>query len=160
MKGENTMGLDNGIVLKIKLSEDKIIAIENLLDHYRIRDFWKDIDASTMIVAEEEKEYAEISIVYFRKYWGLRDRIVQLLFDKYDQDAYEIKLTSEDLPAIIDVMTDIEREGYENVSTIWTIPEVVEHFLTQKAQIYRLYWLLEAFEEEGVEYDCYFYDSY
>lgn len=60
-----------------------------------------------------------VEIAYWRKAWGLRDEILEVLH--CDNDAYQIKVDREDIPAILKEIKEFFHESYfiDNARTIW-----------------------------------------
>lgn len=163
------MGLDNGVTLTIKANEKNIDAITNLLEIYNLEDFWdsnkyeESLQYFDNYIGNDKKEEIDIviDIAYWRKYWSFRNEVVSTL-PHFNEDDYMFDLGSPDLVQdFIDIMSYFERQGPNcDISSIWTMPEAISHFLQQKSNMYKLMWLMEQLDKHYIAYECYFYDSY
>lgn len=134
------MGLDNGIEIKNCTS-----------------DILVDIPA-TWIWQNDNGDIWCIEAIYMRKWWGVRDQIVEYLNAKYCDD-WEWKLDIEDLEYIRDIFSSWndedrwEREG----DSIWSwednIPEQLEKHMTTCD-------ILIELQKKYPNIDICFYDSY
>lgn len=73
-------------------------------------------------------------VCYFRKYWGLRYRLIDALDTAVE---YEVELTLKDMFTIKEMLSyycDIEHVRGEELSTIWSTNEECHHIRTQYAQ--------------------------
>ena len=133
------MGLDNGIVA-IGLTRDNIPSFVQL-------PFSKDQTPD------------EIDITYWRKCWGLRGDILDVLHASYQEDTCHISVDTEDIPAIVREMQKYCSKEYwdENANSIWEFDEIIDFGLIQ--QMINLKWL-HSYMLEHPEVKCYFYDSY
>lgn len=141
------MGLDNGIVLK------------NYKKHH-IPEYI--IDLCPFDCMDEKTE--ELDLCYWRKYWSLRNEIVQRihLYKPGDvEDDGNMKLDPEDVDAIRKVLINyLDRKYWEDGhdDCIWDYDEAKGNILNS---IIILIWLadyMKLSKEEPVE--VYFYDSY
>lgn len=131
------MGLDNGFILRgVKRTE---------------------IPSFVVLPFDGGSRDDEVEIVYWRKCWGLRNMITQVLH--MDKDTYEAKVEAEDLRAILRKMPQFFDKTYweDEGDSIWTFEEAFENILLQ--QTINLYWL-ESYLSEHPDKECYFYDSY
>jgi len=133
------MGLDNGIVAT-GLTRD-------------------DIPCFVKLPFDKDYPPNEIDITYWRKWWGLRGDILDVLHAPYQEDTCHIPVDAEDIPAIIRKMEKYCSKEYwdENADSIWEFEEVIGFSLLQ--QMLNLKWL-HAYMLEHPEVKCYFYDSY
>lgn len=136
------MGLDNGIIIRDKQTKEEVTCEEaNISSQFFIGD-----NSST--------------ILYMRKYWGVRNEIVSAL-DM--QDDYEKILTSADIQTIIGILWNFTDKGYfeENAeSSIWDWQETLPNLMRG---ICNLKIILNDIEVENLDLDKYeivFYDSY
>lgn len=135
------MGLDNGIILRGDLPtkyDDVPHTLELHTDH--------------------------MEICYWRKHWGLRDKIIGVLCRNYERDGreetnYEWKLNHHDVLDIIDlVQQELHKstfEEWEDDRCIWTWTESLPNNARNFAH---LYWLVEWMQDHACE--VIFYDSY
>ena len=143
------MGLDNGIMLRHRSQkevEDNIGVYANVIREPYVGD-------------EGKHGYYEYEVCYWRKCWGLRDKILAILGDKFKDEDYECELTIKDLEAIREIeygyMCDPD-EWDENGSTIWDFNDMLPHFAKD---IVSISWLIEFLKRHPKAY-AYFYDSY
>ena len=100
------MGLDNGIDIIYNiglLEEEKAI---NLSVPYALRE-----NLMSMYVRVKDDEYLlEAEVVYWRKWWGCRNAVVNYLDNKYktDLDTYRWQLDTEDCRAIINILYEFD----------------------------------------------------
>lgn len=76
-----------------------------------------------------EREY---EVCFFRKYWGLRDKILEIL--NKEQEEYLYPVSVEDLCAIKDLFecySKVENTKGANLSLIWNWIEEVYHIRTE-----------------------------
>lgn len=134
------MGLDNGIILKLK---DKTLP----------QDFPGELD-------DYEKEHlsrtGELEVAYWRKCWGIRNEIVNMLHMKNDEGEHIIE--HDDVKPIRRILISYMHPNYweENADSIWEYDEMVENLIDQ---LIKLKWL-EYYLREHKDAECYFYDSY
>ena len=135
------MGLDNGIILKI---EDKKLPA----------DFPTTPDSFDL---KELEERGELEIAYWRKCWGIRAAIIEVLHMK-DSEEWEHTVEADDVPAIRKALLKFLHPVYweENADSIWEYDEYFEHMLDI---MFNLKWL-EKYLEEHPAAIAYFYDSY
>lgn len=133
------MGLDNGFIVRGIKKKD-------------IPSFVK------LPFPEQNRDNGEIEIAYWRKCWGLRNKILGILHSRF-QDKYIIDVDVEDFPAIFKIMIPFFSKEYwdENGESIWEFEEAFEFSLLQ--QFINLKWLY-SYMVEHPEVKCYFYDSY
>ena len=101
-------------------------------------------------------EENEVELIYWRKCWGLRDAVLQVLHAGDEGGSYQVD--AEDIPAILrSIFPFMSKEFWEaNGDSIWTFEEKIES-LTQDAL--NLHWLY-AYMKGHPEVECYFCDSY
>ena len=131
------MGLDNGIRVK----------------HVGINDYEKlDINNKDEVSCADEED--AIDICYFRKCWGLRNRIVGLLHTKDELTLIE----AEDIPAIIRCVADFldERTWEEEGESIWTFQEIKSSLVDAITKLS----LLKVYLQTHPKAEAYFLDSY
>lgn len=136
--GVSYMGLDNGIILKVKNK----IKEEDIPDYVKI-------------------EYDEINqsydICYWRKCWGLRNHIYDAIEGK--DDVFDYELFSYNLDDIIDILVMYLQDGElwdEYGESIWTFKEIIP-YLAQN--IVNLSWLKKYIKTHVMD-KIIFYDSY
>lgn len=134
------MGLDNGIMLKIesgKLPDD----FPGTLDDFNIA--WL-------------KDHKELEVCYWRKCWGIRGAIMEVLH--MNKDNSEHKIDAEDVPAIRRKLIQFMHPNYweEEADSIWTYDEFAETLIQQ---LLNLKWL-EKYLKDHPDAECVFYDSY
>lgn len=97
-----------------------------------------------------------IEPIYWRKCWGIRNKMIQLLH--MDTEECEKEIDPEDIPAIIRVLKPFLSRDYwdENADSIW---EYDEFFDTLYKQLVFLEWF-KTYYAEHPELEVYFYDSY
>lgn len=136
------MGLDNGIILKLK--ENKVP-----------EDFpsTESLDSFDLECVTDRKE---LEIAYWRKCWGIRSAIMGVLHMK--NDDYEHPVEAEDCPAIRRALVSFLKPDYwdENADSIWEYEEMYE---TMLSILLNLKWL-ERRLKTNPEETAYFYDSY
>lgn len=141
--GVRTIGLDNGIVIRGDLPT-------------------KDDDVPFTM----ELHTNQIEVAYWRKYWGLRNKIIDVLCRNYERDSretqcdYEWRLNHHDVLDIIELvqqeMHKATFEEWENDSgCIWSWAESLPNNARNLAH---LYWLVEWMQDN--ECEVIFYDSY
>lgn len=136
------MGLDNGIIIRNKQTKEEVTCEEANISFQ----FFMGDNSST--------------ILYMRKYWGVRNEIVDAL-DM--QDDYEKILTSADIQTIIGILWNFTDKEYfeENAgSSIWDWQEALS---TLMRGICNLKIILNDIEVGNLDLDKYeivFYDSY
>lgn len=137
------MGLDNGIIIKIKNEED-IAKLKKLTALMKDNPF-------NLSHEEPEAPYESIfHVVYWRKWYGL-DRDISIALHMNELD--EIKLDREDLVKILRIYIDyLTKEGFSE-DCIWEYEECIPQI---KKDIVNLVYVLEMISD----YDVYFYRSY
>lgn len=103
------MGLDNGIVIK-KITKEQIELIPSYIE--------TDIT--------EYNDEIRIEIVYWRKCWGIRNEIINILH--MDSNQYKTKIDMEDIPAIIRMLYKFLSEEYWSKcgDSIWEYEDIKE----------------------------------
>ena len=98
-----------------------------------------------------------IELIYFRKCWGIRGKILAKLHCVEDNDS-ETPVEAEDiLPIVKILMKYLDKEYYENNSdSIWEYNEYKDNI---QQSIINLMWL-KMYMESHPEVTAYFYDSY
>lgn len=140
------MGLDNGIILKTK--KEINLNVED-----------GDFDAVPSCVHIEELEKSEdgfyqYDVCYWRKCWGLRNTIVEIL--EMDEHLYEKDVNLKNLSLISDAIYYILKEPDCWESSVWDIDEMTSHLAQD---IININWLIKYLKNNNHAY-CYFYDSY
>ena len=137
-KGENQMGLDNGIVLRTK---------KPLID----------IEVPAFIKVEKDFTNNEIEICYWRKCWNIREKVFEAI-GEHDENAYEFEIRSTTLNKIIESLTNFLtlKEEWNTEESIWDFEEMIP-VLTQN--LLNLGWLRNYLAEDHMSYAI-FYDSY
>ena len=129
-----SLGLDNGIVIKG-------IKREQLPSFIKLP--W----------SEDYKD--EIELCYWRKCWGIRDVIMDILHG-YNQDYTPID--QEDIQPIVRHLYNFCSKEYwdENADSIWEFEDMIPNLIQQ---LINLTWLKDYMKEHP-EVTCHFYDSY
>ncbi len=132
------MGLDNGIVVK-NIPKEAIPYFVKL-----------------PYAAFDENGSIDMEIIYFRKCWGIREAIFNVI---HGTNLSRTEIDIEDIPAIIRALEKFCSKEYwdENAESIWTFEEAFDFILIQ--QIINLKWLYFYWQEHP-EVTAYFYDSY
>ena len=136
------MGLDNGIYVKKNALTKSI----NLNDTFIGDSYNRD----------------EIDITYWRKCWGLRNDIIDYLYNKYDINENDIgtfKLDTDDINIIISIVSSWRnKKKWNNESnSIWTWKEIKDSLVQN---LIDLTYLLVKMEDYPGGFEVYFYDSY
>lgn len=134
------MGLDNGI--RLKLPEGKPIP--------------------KWVPRREHRPEEVDDICYWRKCWGIRSAILNVLDPEGKREAeilwgyYPIEV--EDIPAIIRALKPFFSKEYwkENADSIWEFDEIFESLLDNVIKLEKL----KEYLEENKDASCVFYDSY
>lgn len=147
------MGLDNGIILRHRNKEK----IEKILPNYvniGIDDYYTDTN-------QKSKNDTLWDVCYWRKCWGLRDRILEVLKNKGSDDfeQYEFELMPDNLRAIRDILIDYLTRPFlwdnENRS-IWDFKNMIDHLAQD---VVNISWLINVLECDH-KASAFFYDSY
>lgn len=138
------MGLDNGVMFKIKNKE-----AFGEIPVWIKREAW-----------EEEHNY-DYEILYWRKCWNVRQEILTYL--AADDDEYEWNLDLNDMKNIIKILKGMYKEGpwsadYEYSMTIWDWDEVKYNYPRNLRYAKRVMRWLATKPIDS--YTIYFYDSY
>lgn len=133
------MGLDNGIVIK-KIAREQI----GLIPPY--------IEGDTT----EYNNEIRIEVAYWRKCWGIRNEIINILHMNSDQYITEIGV--EDIPAIIRMLYKFLSEEYWSKygDSIWEYEDIKEKLVQNIINLKWLYYFMQKNDNIEVE----FYDSY
>lgn len=132
------MGLDNGIILRAKDNNFK----ENIPNYVNIDNI------------DDEWEFC-----YWRKCWGLRNKIINSLCFEENSQIVSQDLTPSNLTDIIQILIDYliyPNSWDEEDNNLWEFNEM-KNRITQ--DIINLSWLRNYIKENPRAY-CYFYDSY
>lgn len=100
------MGLDNGVEITYNIGLLKGEKTTNFSIPYALRENLM----SMHIYIKENESLLESEVVYWRKWWGCRDEVVNYLNDKYktNRDAYRWQLDTEDCRAIINILYEFD----------------------------------------------------
>lgn len=133
------MGLDNGIVIK-KITKEQIELIPSYIE--------TDIT--------EYNNEIRIEIAYWRKCWGIRNEIINILH--MDSNQYKTKIDIEDIPAIIRMLYKFLSEEYWSKcgDSIWEYEDIKEKLVQNIINLKWLYYFMQKNENIEIE----FYDSY
>lgn len=161
------MGLDNGIILKIK-SEKAREFYKNFCEETGLR-WWGEYDSNT----ENENEI-KIEICYWRKFWGFRNECfyINLL---NDEDYYYYN-TVEQIQAVYSALEEYTEKDYwydnEN-NSIWDYYEYLHIIYKSLGNLKIVENLIQEFlrngfklrsnednYDEDVDIEVYMYDSY
>lgn len=138
------MGLDNAIMLKTNIL-NKNIKVPKCFNH------------------EKWYEPGEYEVCYWRKCWGVRDKIITEVFKrKRFSDEYEFTIAPNDVIKIIKILKyyDNKKNWDRDNSTVWWYKEDKIHKQIRKQIkcLKKLYLFLRKYSKEDII--CYFYDSY
>ena len=135
------MGLDNGIIVKSRNAKNFQMKFPSFIKTMS----WLDLTNATVEVA------------YWRKTWGIRDKILDILGGENDSGEYEI--TQSQLFKIIKMLKKFLHEDYwiKNAHSIWEYDDMIEN---QVQILVNLYWLSDYMKKEGKNIKVIFYDSY
>ena len=134
------MGLDNGIVIKRKNNEE--------------------LNIPSLVKVSDRFTDGDIELVYWRKCWGIRDCILDILNISREgegnfiiEEAKEVELIIKELYKFLD-----SKYWIKNGDSIW---DYDDEFLVPKMvqDIINLKWLQELMENDK-DIKVYFYDSY
>ena len=136
------MGLDNGIFVK----KNVLTKLTNIEERFSTS---YDTDSS-------------VDITYWRKCWGLRNDIIEYLYNKYDINENDIgtfKLDTDDINTIISIVSSWRnKKKWNNESnSIWTWKEIKDSLVQN---LIDLTYLLVKMEDYPGGFEVYFYDSY
>lgn len=134
------MGLDNGIMLKIK-DKEKFGEIPAWIH----REPW-----------EDEHNY-DYEILYWRKCWNVRAAILSYLMA--DDDEYQWTLTLMELKDIFRILGTLYNwHNWDSSQSIWSWDEIRESYKENLKYAHRVLKWLETKPTDSFE--IYFYDSY
>ena len=135
------MGLDNGIMLKIKDAEEF-----GPMPEWIRREEW------------EDKYGFDYEILYWRKCWNVRNEILTYLGAELDE--YQWTIMPDDLVNIIHLLRTYVygEENWNSGESIWTWEEVGENFLHWLEYAEKVAAWLRTKPYDS--YQLYFYDSY
>ena len=134
------MGLDNGIMFKIKDKEQF-----GEIPAWFKRESWED---------EHNFDY---EILYWRKCWNVRAEILTYLAG--DDDEYEWSLTLMDLRDILKILKCLYSEqDWDESMTIWSWDEIGDTYLENLEYAHKVLEWLET--KPADSFEIYFYDSY
>lgn len=136
------MGLDNGIILQCK-------------DHSTVDTFPSVLDDYCM---KQAKISGDIEVAYWRKFWGLRSEILNVINGGIESEGGHYILSIKDCEMIYWVLKRfINKEQYNNYArSIWSYSEALPNLLDQLVNIK---WLINHLNNHP-EDSAYFYDSY
>ena len=139
-KGNDFMGLDNGILLKIKDKE-----AFGPMPSWIKREEW------------EDKYGYDYDILYWRKCWNVRGEI--LCYLGASDDEYQWNITPDDLVNIINILrTQVYGENWDEDQSIWSWEEIGENYMYHLTYAEKIIELLRT--KPLGSYQLYFYDSY
>lgn len=138
------MGLENSIVLKVNIL-NKNIKVPKCFNH------------------EEWYEQGEYEVCYWRKCWGVRNKIITEVFKrKTFPDEYTFEIAPDDVINIIKILKyyDNKKNWNRDNSTIWWYKEdkIHKHIRKQIKCLRKLYSFLRKYDKKDIV--CYFEDSY
>lgn len=138
------MGLDNAIMLKVNIF-NRNIKVPKCFNH------------------EEWYGLGEYEVCYWRKCWGVRDKIITEVFKtERFPDEYRFAITPDDVVKIIKILKyyDNKKNWDRDNSTIWWYKEdkIHKQIIKQIKCLKKLYSFLRKYPKEDII--CYFYDSY
>ena len=138
------MGLDNAIMVKV-----------NILN--------RDIKVPKCFNHEEWYGPGKYEVCYWRKCWGIRDKIITEVFKRQRfSDEYVFEIAPDDVIKIIKILKyyDNKKNWDRDNSTIWWYKENKIHKQIRKQIkcLKKLYSFLRKYHKKDIV--CYFYDSY
>lgn len=150
------MGLDNGIMLRVKT--DTIIPADIFISKYDITHEGSDLEVRLDYIPAEE---SKVEICYWRKCWALRNEIVKVLDVPYMGGC--VAINAKQLDEIIDIIVRYtDKEYYDYMANgggyggmLWEYDEMAGSL---KQQLRALRWCKELMETQDIELE--FYDSY
>ena len=154
------MGLDNGVIITYNiglLEGEKAI---NFSIPYALRENLM----SMYVRAREDESLLEAEVVYWRKWWGCRNEVVNYLSNKYktDWDAYRWQLDTEDCRAIINILYEFDNPDtwLKDGQSIWDYDDNNIHNQIQGdiQALKNIIYLIEEKDPRLVKVE--FYDSY
>ena len=145
----NNMGLDNGIILKVKNKLD--------LEDWEVKPDYVHISFDEWGTGWEEGKWYVYDICYWRKCWGLRGDILDILGGNDEGGYYEID-TPAQLEQIQDTIIDYLKHPDMWECAIWSLEDMAESLAFD---IIRLSWLINyMWKHKGEPFEIEFYDSY
>lgn len=135
------MGLDNGIMLKIK-DKKKFGTLPPFLRHEE----W-----------EPEDEY---EVLYWRKCWNIREEVFSMLHSFHPKDGDNCVFSVAKLEEIIYHLNDCYEPKWwnEHDDSIWDFNDICKNYHYHLLNAMRLVEFLK--EKDPGSYELYFYDSY
>lgn len=133
------MGLDNGVIIK-KSKKTKELGLD---------DFFP-LDSE-----------GTLEVIYWRKWNGPRNDVINYLYHKYKVDDYNYLLDEEDIMKIITILYEWSNEfrwNDEGGSTVWYYSDNIAEQITE--DIKNLSYLFTKMAENPDAFEVYFYDSY
>lgn len=132
------MGLDNGIIVRSNKADVKFSRCE-----------WYSVEEGTW------------EVCYWRKYWGLRNEVMQYLQKRYEweDEPARIDLTLEDVKIILTIVKEWKNKKRWNAESrsIWSYKEAKGNLAYT---IENLIYLIAKMEDFPNDIEVYFYDSY
>jgi hypothetical protein len=154
------MGLDNGVEITYNIGLLEGEKVTNLSIPYALRE-----NLMSMYVRVRENEsLLEAEVVYWRKWWGCRNEVVNYLDRKYntDKDAYRWKLDTEDCRSSINNLYEFDDPDawLEDGQSIWdyTDDNIHDQIQGDIQALKNIIALMEAKDPRLVKVE--FYDSY
>jgi hypothetical protein len=162
------MGLDNGIVIRIP-AKSNYITIPILITN---RCEWSWIAAESTHINEDNFQkipYLNFEMLYWRKWWGPRNEVMNYLRSKYysEEEEYRYNLDADDCAEIIDILRYFRDSSVwsAEAQSIWEYDEdnIEDQIDIDIDTLQRLVSLMQTkvyadLKEKGLE--IYFYDSY
>lgn len=132
------MGLDNGIIIKKEKRQE--------------------LDIPSIVKISDSFTDGDIELCYWRKCWGIRDCILDILKINSDGEGYFSIEESREVELIIKGLYKFLNESYwiKNGDSIWEYEEIVPKLVQD---IINLKWLQELMKNDK-NIQVYFYDSY
>ena len=166
------MGLDNSVCVKFHTDKmswsehlpSKIFYIAESINYYRNNEY----DPTH---PDETNPVINCELIYWRKWWGVRNEVINTLDTKYDYhhiEQYHYPLDSEDVESIIDILEDYDNDSVWNNygDSVWYYDEDHIHdqitadieVLKTLAKFMRTTQYKDMLRDNVIE--VYFYDSY
>lgn len=160
------MGLDNGIYIRYNIDylpdPDGHVGSNYLSIPYAM---YQNLDLMHIERDNDNEICLCAEVIYWRKWWGVRNQVVRYLENKYNTaqpETYSWSLDTLDCYTIIEILRDFDnKETWENEGqSIWEYKESNIHYQIQEdiAELKRIIDLLNKKDPRVKE--IYFYDSY
>ena len=137
------MGLDNGVQMKIKRNEKIPYTFVNLA----VESFYSDEESNELV----------FDVLYWRKWWGMRNAFMNHLESKYGYDLGRYQLDTDDVTELIfifDKYTD--KDHWDN--DYWEYEDNIEKIRHDIEMLKEIRFFMREHHDTPVRFE--FYDSY